>query len=384
MPSSDTNPNSPHLRIHIATPNVRTHDAIGTDVIGMAAVLTAAGYRTEILTDDWDPACVSAASSVSPEAAHKWRFGDDLLIYHHSTHWPEGEQMLAQSRCGVVVRYHNVTPAAYFEGYSEPHTAASLAGLAATRRLAALPGAQFWGDSAFNCIEVIDFGAPRENCRVLPPFHGVEAMAREAPDSRLVAEYHDGSANIIFVGAFKPNKAHARAIRVFALYHHCFNPKSRLILIGSIQAVFTGYLDWLRQLATAYGVDGRVVFATSVSRAELRSYYLLADVFLCVSEHEGFCVPLIEAMYCQVPIVAWSTTAVSETLGGCALAWSGFDEGNLAESIHTCVEQADLSRNLRRMGRRHYDSCYAKDVLARRLLEYTAELAPHPAPAGAN
>jgi glycosyltransferase involved in cell wall biosynthesis len=171
---------------------------------------------------------------------------------------------------------------------------------------------------------------------------------------------------------------------VFALYHHCFNPDSRLILIGNLQAVFTGYLESLQRVAAACGVGGRVVFATSVSPAELRSYYLLADAFLCVSEHEGFCVPLVEAMCCRVPIVAWGTTAVPETLGGCALVWSDFDEGNLAESIHACVERGELSRGLRRMGRGRYEACYANDILAKRLLEYTAVSASHTAPAGAS
>ena len=353
MRSSDTKLSALPPRIHIATQSVVPRDAIGADVVRMAEVFCAAGYQTDIWASGWDSGYAPPVSLASAEAAQNWRAGEDLLIYHHSVGWPEGEEMLAHTRCQVVVRYHNVTPPAFFEGHSEPHVEACRRGVEATRRLAQLPGARFWGDSAFNCSELIEYGAPRDNCRVLPPFHAVEDMALESPDAALAAAWRDGPVNIIFVGGFKPNKAHGRAIRVFAVYHRWINPESRLILIGSVEPAFAGYLESLRRVAAACGVADRVIFATSVSRAQLRTWYLMADVFLCVSEHEGFCVPLVEAMSFDVPIVARAYAAVPETLADAGvLLPPDEDPLLLAEAMATILTDTTTRAALVDRGRR--------------------------------
>jgi len=280
---------------------------------------------------------------------------------------------LRHTRASIVIRYHNITPPPFFAGWSRDHERACQEGIEASRRLARLPGAIFWGASRFNCSDLIAHGAAESSCRVLPPFHCTEAMAGEVLGRGTLTAYKDGAANILFVGGYKPNKGHAHAIRVFAVYNRLMNPQSRLIFAGAGSSHFESYTDSLRRLAAHLGVADRVVFHTSVSASQLRTLYFLADVFLCLSEHEGFCVPLVECMYFRVPVVAWGTTAVAETLGGSALVWNDFDAIGMAESIHACVQDQEVSRELRRRGYERYAAAYAPGILRRRLLQLMAE-----------
>ena len=365
-------------RIHIVTPAVVPNDAIGTDVLEMAAALRAAGYDADVFAGGIDPSLRQLVKPLSAREQEHWRSPDDILIYHHSMGWPEGEELLNVTRNSIVVRYHNITPPGYFERYSEPHFEACRLGLESTRRVALLPGALFWGDSSYNCQGLIGCGAPPERCRVLPPLHCTEQLAAQPFDWGVLQAYRDGVVNILFVGGFKPNKGHLRAIRVFARYHLEWNSRSRLILVGSFEPAFQRYVEELWQLAAELSVEPHVVFSGSVSAAQLRSYYMVSQVFLCLSEHEGFCVPLVEAMYFRVPIVAWGQTAVSETLAGCGMVWDEIDEDLFAESIHACVEQREFARHMRRLGWDRYDSTYRGDILRRRLIDLLQEVADVP------
>jgi glycosyltransferase involved in cell wall biosynthesis len=105
--------------------------------------------------------------------------------------------------------------------------------------------------------------------------------------------------------------------------------------------------------------DDEVIFAGSVTQSQLRTYYTAAEVFLCTSEHEGFCVPLVEAMLLRVPIVAWARTAVGETVGEAGLVWGEDDPDLLAESVATVLESPSLRRTLVERGFRRYKERFA-------------------------
>ena len=126
--------------------------------------------------------------------------------------------------------------------------------------------------------------------------------------------YDDGRTNILFVGRVIPNKKIDDLIRVFALYQRLFDRHSRLLLVGDYRG-HEKYYDRLQELVRERGAQD-VVFTGPVDDDELRAAYSCADLFLCLSEHEGFCVPLLEAMAFDVPVVAFDTGAVRETLRG--------------------------------------------------------------------
>jgi L-malate glycosyltransferase len=165
------------------------------------------------------------------------------------------------------------------------------------------------GDSEYNRRELQDAGFART--AVLPIVLDFEAYRR--PPSPVVRRlYRDGRTNILFVGRIIPNKKIDDLIRVFAYYQRYVDPQSRLLLVGDHRG-HEHYLDRLSEMVRELRLD-EVVFTGHADDDEIVAYYQAADLFLCLSEHEGFCVPLQEAMHFGVPVVAYDAGAVKETL----------------------------------------------------------------------
>ena len=167
------------------------------------------------------------------------------------------------------------------------------------------------GDSEFNRQELEALGfAPTGVLPVVPNFSHLE----HEPDRLLAGQFDDDWTNILFVGRVIPNKRFEDLIRIFDVYKREFNPRARLLLVGSYGG-FERYLAMLQQLVAALKTPD-VHFTGHVSDEELIAFYEIADLFLCASEHEGFCVPLLEAFHMQVPVVAYAATAVPATMDG--------------------------------------------------------------------
>ena len=359
--------------IRILTPSLVPYDAIGNDVVQMRAALLKSGYRVHIFAEEIHPAWASVAESLDVVPSRILNAPEDVLIYHHSMGWSRGEELLFSTRNKIIVRYHNITPAHFFTPYSQPHTDGCKAGMEATKRIAKIPKMLIVGDSAYNCRDFVAHGAASSQCRVLSPLHLTEDLGRAPFDLAILQNYSDGVVNILFVGGLKPNKGHARAIRVFAEYLRSFNSDARLIFAGGIDERLRAYLDDLNTLASDLGIADRVVFTGPVSRAQMKSLYVSADVFLCTSEHEGFCVPLVEAMYFRLPIVAWGITAVPETMGGCSFSLEDWNELEFAAHIDLIVSDQEKSERLGTEGRSRYRDAFALEVLREKLCAIVTE-----------
>ena len=135
----------------------------------------------------------------------------------------------------------------------------------------------------------------------------------------LASEFDDGWTNVMFVGRVIPNKRFEDVIRTFHVYRTRHNPRSRLLLVGSYSG-FERYLTMLHALVARLGTPD-VHFLGHVSNEELSALYDVADLFLCASEHEGFCVPIIEAFYKRVPVIAYASTAVPATMDGAGVLY---------------------------------------------------------------
>jgi glycosyltransferase involved in cell wall biosynthesis len=208
----------------------------------------------------------------------------------------------------LVVCYHNVTPARFFAGWSDESARLALQAdgeLAELARRAALGLAK----STFSrCdLEARGFAA----CGVLPFVHDTARPASRSPVFERL--YGDGRAHVLAVGRVAPNKRIEDLLRAFALLQRGAVPRSRLLLVGDDG--LRAYTDALRSLACELRLHD-VVFCGRVEEDELRSAYGLADVLVSLSEHEGYGVPLVEAMLAGVPVVAYDAGAVGETIGG--------------------------------------------------------------------
>lgn len=360
--------------VYLMTPSLVPYDAIGNDVAAMRAALVEQGFAVQVFAQGVHPACAAIAEPLARASASIWDSPDAVLIYHHSAGWPQGEAILFRTRNRVVIRYHNVTPPRFFAPYSEAHRVACQAGVESTRRIATLPHTLVVGDSHFNCADFTGAGVAPARCRVLPPLHQTDALGAEAADWATVARFSGETVNLLFVGGVKPNKGHARAIHVLAQYQRHFNPRARLIFAGGLDERMNGYVDSLKQTAAGLGVADDVIFTGSVTGSQIKSLYLSADVFLCTSEHEGFCVPLLEAMYFRVPIVAWGVTAVPETMGDCGVVLEEWNDYLFAAHIDRLVEDDEAARRVGAGGRKRYEHVFAPGVLRRRLHEIVAEV----------
>ena len=361
-------------KILLLIPTFQPHDAVGNDILGMYQTLTAAGYETVIWGEHIHPSCRQFARFIGPEADSFWRDPNSILIYHHAIAWELGERILAKSRNKIIVKYHNVTPAHFFAGLVEHYYWACIEGREANARLLQFPILQLWGDSRYNCQEFIDLGMPADRCRVLAPLHKVEELGLEPLDTVLIGAYRDPRPNILFVGGLRPNKGHSKAVEIFARYRVLSGRDPRLFFVGNFDPALAGYIEQIKAQIKQHDLDVDVHFAHSVSPSQMRTYYTLASVFLCVSEHEGFCVPLVEAMHFRAPIVAWDSTAVGETTGDAGVVLQDYDPEAFAEALDECVENPAMSRALAQRGRERYESVFHDRVLRASLLRMVEEV----------
>lgn len=314
-------------------------DAIGNHAVELKKVLQRGGYHTEIYAEGIDHRISKKTAKPIRQLCRLKK--SDILIYHMSFGCTLNWQ-LREWKCRKVLMYHNITPPEFTQRYSDIFSSNLQIGLEQTAQLA---------DSVERCIAMSDFnkrnliemGYPAEQIWVMPgyliPF---EDYAKQ-PAPEMLRQYADGWVNILFVGRFASNKKQEDVIRAFAYYKKHINSQSRLILVGSV--VFPQYADDLQSYADELGTSD-VIFPGHVSFAQLIALYRSASIFLCMSEHEGFCVPLVEAMYFDVPIIAYSAAAIPDTLNGCGVLVEDKDPVLLSMWINQIINNSILRAHI--------------------------------------
>jgi len=340
--------------VHQVLATLGDGDAIGNEALGIQRALRRAGYHSEIFVETAQPG-VEALTHVYHSLVDYSR-PDNLLLHHFSLGSKASRTAYAlPDRMALI--YHNVTPAGYFVGYYPALARLCFFGrreLSAYARRCELA----LGDSEYNRQELEAAGFPRTAVLpVVPDFSHLDVSA-----SPLVRrQFDDGWTNILFVGRLVPNKKIEDVIRCFDAYHTRFNRRSRLLLVGA-QAGLDRYAGALAHLLDTLG-QTHVTLTGQVSNAELSAFYDAADLFLCASEHEGFCVPLVEAFYKEVPVLAYAAAAVPSTMDGAGVLYDGKDPAHVAALMDAVLSDADLQDTivqgqlaaLRRLQSKHFD-----------------------------
>ena len=193
------------------------------------------------------------------------------------------------------------------------------------------------GDSEYNRLELASLGF--EATGVLPVVPDFSHLTGSA-NYMHAATFDDDWVNVLFVGRTIPNKRFEDVIRWFHAYKRWFNPRSRLLFVGS-HSGFERYLTMLNALIARLGTAD-VHFVGHVTNEELVAYYEIADVFLCASEHEGFCVPLVEAFHMGVPVIAYAASAVPATMDGGGVLVTDKDPVHVAALINQVITDGEL------------------------------------------
>ena len=308
-------------------------DAIGHEVLGIQRVLRAAGYESEIFVETADRRLEDLTVDYRdlPDASHP----DNLLIHHFSIGSRASRVAYAlPDRMALV--YHNITPPEFFV---DVHPLLVQLCYLGRRELGAYANRVelALGDSEYNRAELETLGFP--HTAVLPVVPDFTHLGGE-PNFMQAGAFDDEWINLLFVGRMIPNKRIEDVIRAFHAYKRWFNPRSRLLLVGS-HGGFERYLAMVHDFIARIGAAD-VHLLGHVSNEELAAYYGIADVFLCASEHEGFCVPLMEAFHMGVPVLAYDATAVPATMDGGGILYHRKDPVEVAALVDAVVSNASL------------------------------------------
>lgn len=330
-------------RIDQVVPSFGGRDAIGVHILHVRDLLRDLGYRSDV----W---CRGAF----PEVRAQCRLLDELparprrhswWLYHLSNGSPAADVLAARSE-PLVVDYHNVTPAAYFERWVPWAAESSHEG---RDQVAALAGRAFFAvaDSGYNAAELRAAGY--RHTVVAPPLFDLDALRPGPSAADLSGPGRGTGANWLFVGRLAPSKAQHDLVKALAAYRALYDPHARLYLVGT--ALGDAYPRALERFAARLGLGDAVHFAGSVPDDELADHYAAADVFVCASEHEGFCIPVVEAMHVGLPVVAYGAGAVPETSGGAALVIDDKSPISLASAVHRVLHDTGLRQRLVEAGR---------------------------------
>lgn len=329
------------MKIFQMAPHYNYGDAIGNSISAIRKFLADSGYETGVFVDKADKRLEALPFTEYLKMADD----DSWLIYHFSTGSRVNQFVLEHGR-NVILIYHNITPASYFEPYA-PKTAAlcregraKLPHFANKVKLAA-------GDSLFNIEELIELGFA--DPVVTPLILNINRKTR--PTAGEV--FNDDKTNILYVGRIAPNKRIEDLIKVFYFYKNYVDNNSRLVIVGGYHPR-EKYYHSVKGLAKRLNLSD-VYFAGSVSDEKLNSYFAAADVYLSLSLHEGFCVPLLEAMSHDLPVVALGVTAVPETLGDTGVMVNDMKPDKIAELIGLLVEDDNLRGKIIESQKRRLD-----------------------------
>jgi glycosyltransferase involved in cell wall biosynthesis len=310
----------------------------------MREVLHANGWDARLFAETSDPALDAGSLRAGRNFAIE---KSAAVIFHQGTQWDSGFQIFEKAPGLRIVRDHNVTPPEFFEGLSDDFVTAARVGLLQRERLATDPDVSlFLAASRMNADELIQLGADPDRVAVVPPFNRAEDLARMAPDEGSLRRWVTRPATALFVGRIAPNKGHRRMLRIAAAYAELYGERLYLRFVGPHDRRWAKWLGVLERDRARLGLDGSVEYLGVLSEAQLKAAYLTAPVFLCCSEHEGFCVPLVEAAHLGVPVVATYQPAVAETLGPDALVLRDASDDVVAAAVRRVVTDAELRDRL--------------------------------------
>lgn len=312
-------------------------DAIGNHVIALQKAFQGQGIRTKIYAEVIDARLPEGTAE--DYQLYEEREGD-VILYHLST-GTELNRKITEHNCRIIINYHNITPSQYFAGYNRQGELNCRTGLEDAAYLADKVSCCI-ADSQYNKEDLIRMGY-RCDIAVIPILIAFDDYKKK-PDPETESRYRDGWTNIIFVGRIVPNKAQHDIINAFGLYKKYYNPESRLILAGTYGGM-EQYQAQLETYADRLGVQD-VIYPGHIRFEEILAYYRCADLFLCQSEHEGFGVPLVEAMTFGVPIVAYDSSAVGETLGGAGFLMSTKDALETAAVMNRVMTDRSLRERM--------------------------------------
>ncbi|MCL2087872.1 MAG: glycosyltransferase [Oscillospiraceae bacterium] len=306
-------------------------DGVGRDIINKHNLLIKMGYDAAVYSRYIHPELTDRVSSFSRIKTSP----QDILLIHFA-----GKSTIINRAIRLAGRkalvYHNITPAEFFAGQSEMYSFCQKGILQLQKAIPAFDC--FLADSEYNKADLLSLGA--KDADVLPIMIDFDAI-NGTPVRDGIVKSLERSDTFLFVGRVVPNKKHENIIDVFDYYHKNINPDAKLIFVGA-SVVSPSYSAMLRKKVSDLSLGSSVFFTGKVSESDLYSYYRAAKVFLCMSEHEGFCIPLLEAMNFGLPVIALDKAAVGYTMGDAGVLLETTEPSVIAEIAYSLIHDKSM------------------------------------------
>jgi len=363
--------------LHQFVPSLLPGDATGQHTLALRDLLRRLGVESEIFVE-------TPVEATAAETHHFTRYprltGAGGVLLYQAAIWSELADFCYARPEVLVVDYHNLTPASFWAGW-EPAVATSADLARAQLQRLSDRTTLALADSAYNESELLSWGYGAT--AVVPILADLEAFDRPADRARLEAleaAKADGGADWLFVGRIAPNKAQEDLVKALFAARKLYDPRARLHLVG--RSGSASYLAALRRLVAELGLEEAVDLPGGVSAAELAAYYRSADCFVVASRHEGFCVPVLEAFWSGVPVVARAEAALPETIGDAGLVLEGARPLELAAAVAEVTHSSALARSLVARGRARLER-FARPVVEGLAVQALSRVLPELARAGA-
>lgn len=338
----------PFSAIVIAVPWLSEHDAIGNDAFWQHSLLAAEGNKVFIYADgasenlryrliSWNEAIEIVAN---PNA---------LIIYHHGVFWQQGENLIRRARCRRLLKYHNITPPEFFRPYDAASTSGTERGRDQTSRFLSQGRFDYvLADSLFNIKDLENYGLSMPPSSIAAPFSQIQEFNKVRSDPVVLHQFKNQSdtLHILFVGRVVPNKGHLHLIEVLYHYIEFFGSKVKLHVVGSISLLEHHYFEEIEKKIGERQIAKQIIFHQQCSLSAIKALFQSADAFLLMSEHEGFCVPILECQHLELPIVALDRAAVSETLGPSQLLFEDLNYDAFAVALSRVHKDDALKKQL--------------------------------------
>jgi glycosyltransferase involved in cell wall biosynthesis len=351
------------MKIVIMHETITKHDAIGNDIFNMYNILTEKFecyvYCTNLLNNKLKRIDENKLYEIIENK-------ENLIIYHHSIFWKNGEDILKRSKAKIIFIYHNITPKYFFEPYNDEYFLSCELGRQQTERFVnSYPDALWLCASEYNLNEINAL-----HKFVIPPFNNLRAWDDIKPIDKILSNLiYSNDINLMFVGRVAPNKGHKTMIEILRDYIEHYDDKIKLYLIGKKDEGLIKYNSELNYLISKYKLEQKVVFVGEVTDQILLSYYLGCDFFICTSEHEGFCVPIVEAQYLRLPVLAKNTTAIPETIGNNQILLED-DIRCYSSAIKIITENENYKQYLIENGYKNCVSRFDNEIIAKTFKKY--------------
>lgn len=310
-------------------------DAVSNHCLEISKILSNNKYNNRIFSKYAHEKMMDFRKDIKELKVNK----NDIVIFHFSGK-SNFVNLVKALNCKKILIYHNITPHSFFVGM-EPHYTHCLEG---RQQLADLVGQfeYYLGDSEFNVEELIALGCSPTG--VLPIF--VDIKVKEIEHNRNAMRTLKSTApKFLFVGRVAPNKKHEDVMKVFEYYYTFINRNASLYFVGNYES-YQDYYASLYEYKSKLLSRDQIVFTGKVSQSELEYHYQTADIFISMSEHEGFCVPLLESIAYGIPTLAYNAGAIKSTMGNSGVIINEKIFDNIAELIDLILSNSQLSTEI--------------------------------------